>query len=269
MKKDITIVIPWSNRPELEKTLRANTEYLKLSNFSYEIVVVNCGGDTPTLSTILSEYDATQVSSIHVDNERFNKSLALNKGINTCKSIHFMCLDADVILQSVDFIAVFAEIKKGHFVTIKEVNELDQVISPIAQLGFEVNGVTSFTYKIELEKNDGEKIEIALNKNDLINNKRSAPGIIIVSTEDMVQIKGYNSELEGWGWEDIDLIARLQFSGKKRIEMGSVLHLSHDNDTRHLDPEASNKSENENFNFQKCLINYQLALFDGTLIKDS
>lgn len=268
MKKDITFVIPWSNRPELETTLKSNIDYLNSAIISYDILVVNCGGNTHMLESILAKFDSKIVKSVVLNETGFNKSLALNKGITVSKSNYFMCLDADIILLSIDFKEIFAKIEEGYFVTIQDVNEQDQVISPISELDFEVNGVTSFKYKIELEKKDGSKIEIDLNKNDLINNRRSAPGILITRMEDIVCVNGYNSELEGWGWEDIDLIVRLQFAGLKRLEMGSVLHLTHNDNMRYIDSELNNKSENENFNFQRCMINYQLGIFEGTLMKD-
>ena len=76
-----------------------------------------------------------------------------------------------------------------------------------------------------------------------------------------------SSALEGWGWEDNDLIARLQFGlNLQRVQIGEVTHLTHGDAERSLG--GLSKEQTEHANWLKCMANYAIGNFGGTYLKD-
>ena len=78
----------------------------------------------------------------------------------------------------------------------------------------------------------------------------------MVKRSALVRINGMNSNLVGWGFEDIDLLIRLGLLAKlaaKRI--GSAYHLAHDDSIRTFS--GSSLEESENRNSEICMANYR------------
>src|ERR1051325_7417562 len=114
---DVSVVIPWSNRPELEITLAKNSA--AFSAVHSEVLVVNCGGDKQMLERILSSSPFGGVRWIDIPHNTFNKCLALNMGACSSRADRLFFLDADVILAP-DFLASAIDCAKdGSFVTIE------------------------------------------------------------------------------------------------------------------------------------------------------
>jgi glycosyltransferase involved in cell wall biosynthesis len=262
---DLSIVIPWLDRFELSKTLPLNLTYLDEQEVRFELIIVNVNGNLEKLKEIVKKSNHSAVKMATISLESFSKSQALNHGIQLAEGKYFMCLDTDVMIKNLDLQSVFSQINKGCFVTIKTVEETNKSPNPVEKLPFDVGGITAISYKIDLEREGQESISVVLNRQNLKKGDRSGPGIIIVSMADLKEAGGYNGELIGWGWEDIDLIVRLEVLGKKRRQQGTVMHITHGEDMRNLTNGVGSKSENEVLNMQKCLINYQLGLFKGTL----
>jgi hypothetical protein len=83
---------------------------------------------------------------------------------------------------------------------------------------------------------------------------------------DFLRVGGMNSELKGWGWEDLDLAIRLQLHLKRKHKQAwKAIHLTHSNASRNV---LSNKYADEYQNANICLANYQMGDFSGTYIKD-
>ena len=92
----------------------------------------------------------------------------------------------------------------------------------------------------------------------------------------MLYVRGHRADYDGWrdeagcagwGWEDLDLVARLQIElGLRRSPTGSVVHLSHGDEVRALGGADRAASERANFSF--CLANYNLGHFLGTYTDD-
>jgi hypothetical protein len=76
-----------------------------------------------------------------------------------------------------------------------------------------------------------------------------------------------NSALTGWGWDDLDLVARLQMAlGRQRRQVGQVTHLSHGDDARAL--AGLRRGESESRNFLACLAGYGIGDLQGTYEED-
>jgi hypothetical protein len=82
-----------------------------------------------------------------------------------------------------------------------------------------------------------------------------------------LEVQGLNSRLEGWGWEDHDLIIRLiAGAGLQRNCCGEVLHLPHRNTSDA--PREAERFQNLRRNMAACQRDYQARRFLGTLRED-
>jgi len=81
-----------------------------------------------------------------------------------------------------------------------------------------------------------------------------------------LEIGGFNSELQTWGWEDDDVLVRLQYVlNLRRVQKGEALHLTHGDDRRAL---GGTRSQSDQLNFIRCCRNYNKGLFLGTYHAD-
>ena len=89
---------------------------------------------------------------------------------------------------------------------------------------------------------------------------RTGSGLIVVDREHFIEVQGFNSQLEGWGFEDYDLQIRLQLLlGLKRKTFGEAIHLSH---------RSAFRRETNSRNEAACFSNYKQGLFHGTYADD-
>ena len=93
-----TALIPWCGRAEIRETLHHNAPILEA--MACVPIVVNCGGDSHDLEHILRGSGLREVTQIDVPAPRFNKSLALNIGIDAAPPGIVLVLDADVLLTA-------------------------------------------------------------------------------------------------------------------------------------------------------------------------
>jgi hypothetical protein len=82
-----------------------------------------------------------------------------------------------------------------------------------------------------------------------------------------ISVGGMNSLLTGWGWEDNDLLIRLQYlSGRPAKQLGSATHMSHTDDSRLI--RRGSKAASERANFQMALASYMCGHWQGTMKDD-
>jgi hypothetical protein len=255
----LSVVIPWHNRFELERTLAENGRILAAHNL--EILVVNCGGETSWLSLRLKGLSLPRLCRIEVPTGHFNKSLALNLGTFVSHAPNLFFLDADIILKE-DFIAKAIDtLSCSCFVTV------DRVYESMTQASREPQFLKTLVYTIELADRRGRLVRLETNRLHLDDRSRGAPGLILLRKQDFLDVGGMNADLERWGWEDLDLLARLQLSlGLERRSMGSVVHLSHGDDVRNLG--TMTRAISEAHNFSQCLASYCIGYFQGTYLED-
>src|SRR5438093_1509564 len=75
----ISILIPWSNREELETTLSSNRPWLPKE--LVEVIVLNCGGNSVHLHDLIARTNVAGIRQIDISATQFNKSLAINIGM--------------------------------------------------------------------------------------------------------------------------------------------------------------------------------------------
>ena len=262
----LDILIPWKNRKELQQCLDWNSDFFATKAVEPNFIVINCGGDQQqALEMVNNANTRFSIHLIHLAYGGFNKALALNVGLLQSKAEHVMVLDTDVLLQALDMAQLKAAISGNAFVTIERILEE----KPMPEDFPEADALLEIGNYIEFKSANGNTAMVEMNRQGLVDKSRSGPGMIIASRKALMEIEGYNSELEGWGWEDLDLITRLQLeAGRQRVPMGEALHMTHNDDVRYIRPEFSAKGQNEQHNFQVCIINYRLGILTGSLEED-
>jgi len=251
-----TVVVPWRNRPEIEQTLAANLAFFGVD---VAVLVVNYGGDERMLAPIVDRLADPRLRTLSLQAESFNKSIALNAGIEAAETDSVFTLDADVILVEFDFSQATAAVAQGHWVTLGRVAESTPD-------GIDPGQIAQLAYSMEIVLADGRRTRVETSRRFFEGDARSCPGIVYARRDDLLAIDGYHSELIGWGWEDIDLQVRLGFLGLNRVELGYGQHLTHGNEIRHV--VGSSAADDNRRNQKRCMMRYDAGNFHGTLRQD-
>lgn len=252
-KPALSILIPWYERDELRLTLAANAPVFQAHDA--EILVVNCGGNGERLRGLIIASGVTRVRQLDIAVPRFNKSLALNVGLSYARAEDIFVLDADVVLLNP--IPVETQ-DNGSFVTIERVYESEPLETK--------QPLTRTDAILELTFRNGSKVRHQLARQDQLGNVRAGIGLLLARKRDLLDIHGYNSDLQTWGWEDDDVLVRLQYVlGRQRVQSGAALHLTHGDHRRTL---SRSRSESGQQNFIKCCRNYNRGLFLGSYRSD-
>jgi len=262
----LSVLVPWYERDELRLTLAANAPFLRSQRA--EVLVLNCGGDSRRLRGLIAASEAAGVRQLDISAPRFNKSRALNIGISEAKSDHVLTLDADIVLLDDSLAAARASLGEQSFVTIEWVHESRPPASagnPITLAGG-LGARLVNTAILEFTFPDGNTIHYQASRRNAFGNMRAGPGILLARKQDLLKVQGYNSNLETWGWEDDDILIRLQHVlALGRVQTGAALHLTHGDERRTLHGPGSRSDQ---LNFLKCCRNYNNGQFLGTYDSD-
>ena len=251
----LSVVIPWSNRSELRRSLTENAFHLRKRGI--EVVLVNGGGSLPEVESIARDAGWSGIRVVHVPAATFNKPICLNLGAAFARAKTIFLLDADVVLTGGFLQKACNTVQNGAcFVSIAKVIESEPDKVPhrwnrdaaIRQR----SSTTRFTTA------NGRKATIV--HTVTCDGTRTGPGLIVVARKHFVAVGGFNSNLTGWGFEDYDFQIRLQLLlGLKRRTFGRAVHLSH---------ESVDGRETDWRNQQTCLENYGRGMFTGTYRAD-
>jgi predicted glycosyltransferase involved in capsule biosynthesis len=257
----ITIVVPWRDRAEFSQTAAPLARIAR--RVGGELLVVNLGGCIDTLNKFLSEVPDAKIH--HVQHRSlFNKCLAQNFGVKlSSHDILFFC-DCDVIVSENDLLSLYEQVKKtpNTFGTIAQVKET------VANTRKGTH-VVKFGYHLLIGTADGRTLAITDHEEDLSTGTRCAPGLLLLRKDDFLAVNGYNSDLNGWGWEDQDMISRLILGrGLQRLSQGQALHVSHSDGVRAQAYSDHNIWDSRDRNFRAALRNYDVGNFLGTYSKD-
>jgi N-terminal domain of galactosyltransferase len=257
-KPALSILIPWFERDELQLTLAANA--LVFRTYDAEILILNCGGNSERLRGLIAESEVAGVRQLDISVPGFNKSLALNGGLAHARAGAIFILDADVVLLGP--LPVDA-LEDDSFVTIESVYESAAYDAKSAlddkAMASEEGPVLEFRFR------DGVKVRHQLGLRDALGNIRAGTGLLLSHKADLLHIGGYNSDLDSWGWEDDDVLVRLQYAQRRRVQSGAALHLTHGDNRRFL---HGSRGQSNQRNFIKCCRNYNKGLFQGSYHSD-
>jgi hypothetical protein len=253
-----SVSIAWRNRPELARTLEANAELFE--RHCDEVTIVNCGGDPDEMSRLARACRVAGLRQVHVPDTPFNKSLANNVGAIYSSRPFVFFLDTDIILESDVFAAALRILERGDAVvkvrTVHEsqpmVRETLKTIKEIATTARIVFTNGRAVYTRTFIGGDGS---------------RCGPGLLLLKREHLMAVGGFNSSLEGWGFDDIDLQFRLQLAlGLKLRAVGRVLHLSHGDERRNV--VTGSLKNDQRRNMVICADNYSRHDYMGTCERD-
>jgi N-terminal domain of galactosyltransferase len=260
-KPALSILIPWCERDELRLTLAANAPAFR--GHDAEVLIINCGGSGQRLRDIISASEVTCVRQLDLSIPRFNRSLALNVGLSRARSDTIFVSDADVVLLSDLPVEAMDE---RSFVTIEWVYESEAIEMKEPADRSDSAVTLANTPTLELNFRDGSRVRHQLSGRDRFGNRRAVAGLLLAKKRDLLNIQGYNSDLETWGWEDNDVIVRLQYVlGLQRVLSGTALHLTHGDIRRAL---SGSRSQSNRRNLISCCRNYNNGLFLGSYHAD-
>ena len=265
----LSVLIPWCNRREIRTTLAHNVPILH--RFGAEILIMNCGGDAEQLKILLFDSGFAGLPDIWITDllhPHFNRSYALNIGVHLSKSSRVFVLDADILLNTEIVRDALEILERSAFVTVENVFESqprDNLFGGDSSKQEPLSVVKRNFVDISLA--DGTSIRICTFRRNEVDGSRAGPGLIFLRKKDLIQVEGYNGDLQYWGWEDNDLQVRLKrVLNLEHFEVGNVLHLSHGDGDRALfgkSPESTNRS-----NLGVCCERYAQGNFRGTYSRD-
>lgn len=242
-----SFIITAHNKPELEQALRKN-QHLWQSGDNQLILV--CGNDHKKYNSLLEELGAIDFKVIELIADTFNKSKAINIGVQFAAFEVLFLLDADIILREFPFEENFDP--ASQFQTVKKIVETSGTTLPQDGYISEIRNSKTFV------TTDGKELEVPISVAFPLEGARSGIGLCRVKKEHFLKINGMNGGLENWGWEDCDLFVRLQYLGLVHVAAGQAHHISHE----------VRQSNSDMMNFRKCLSNYFNKRFYGTYSED-
>lgn len=257
-----SVIIPWKDRPEIKHTLRANAELF--ARHEAEVIIANCGGNPAELAALIEAHQRSCSGSatrqVACAAPAFNRSLANNLGASVSVGSWLLFLDADYVLRS----DIFAEARpfleaRRSFVNIRRVLESEPRPNP--KLSFLKEEVNSR----ELICLDGRRAVLhAVSGGD---GSAWGPGQLLINRDHFIAVGGYNSALTGWGFEDTDVLFRLQFELRlSPVIAGEAMHLSHGDRTRAL--KNGSRFDDSRANLEICLENYKTGHHLGSYWDD-
>ena len=256
----LSVISPWYNRPEIKVSLRENRRALDRPEI--EVVVVNCGGDGLQLGEAFAGLGLGNLRCVEIECEGFNKSLALNLGVLAARAERLFFLDTDIVLGEEFIPSALAALAENCFVTVDRVHE-----SQPRGDGDEENYLEEFAHVVQFVAKGGRRAQVETNRVRFDDRSRSGPGLVVLARRHFLEADGMNSDLEGWGWEDLDLLLRLQFLlGLEHRRAGAVTHLTHDDASRSFGGQS--QAAREQMNFASCFKNYRAGYFYGTYSDD-
>jgi predicted glycosyltransferase involved in capsule biosynthesis len=254
-----SVIIPWCNRQELSETLEKNLPIFEKNEA--EVIISNIGGDPSMLQDILQSFPYPVKTIFRPDITSFNKCLALNMGVSAATGTYLFLLDTDIILEEDLLPAAAALLENNCFLTIRKVYESQK--NATAARSF----ISELAYFIEVTDINSNKALIETSRHYINEKSRSAPGLVMMRKEHFMKVNGMNTDLSGWGWEDNDLLCRLQLKLSLKWEkISSAIHLTHTDQQRMINNNSRKASEAANY--AKCLDNYSQGNYAGTYKED-
>ncbi len=263
MPATTTVIIPWRNRPELVHTLAQNANIFRAHNMG--VLIVNCGGNDALLNQAIQKNDMP-LTVVDLPADLFNRSLAINVGILHSTSDYLFVLDADVVLDADGVEACRSCLEKGHVVTLERLREsVGQEPSSIP-CSERLRDVV-LTHRMEVRWSDGTSSDVESYR-EYLDGSHGGQGQLFVCRRHLVEIDGYNSHLLYWGFEDVDVLIRLQRSlGLRHGSAGEATHLSHGDEVRELG--GTKRWESNRRNAALACANYDRGILSGTLTEDA
>jgi len=255
----ISIIITHYNRlPHLQKMLKHNSSVF--NELRVEVVIVDFPDNSSGLDGVLKEYSYLDIKLVNISG-RFNKSRGINIGVDQCFFEKIFLLDVDILINRSDLDEVINNVCFKKIIMIQKVEEIERQAvkkSPI------LDNRTSF---IQFSTIDNRLISVKKSHYNYDEGYSQGTGLIALMKEEFIKIGGMDSEIVSWGWEDVDILIRHIFKFDSEIvELGSVKHLTHENNLRNIIRQEKQQSELNNS--ITCIQKYEEGIFKGSFEKD-
>lgn len=234
---DIAYIIPIRvDTEDRIKNLNSLISLLSITTTRPYFIIINddSSPDKEHLKKIKWKY--TDFCDIYfLENKKpFNRSLCFNKGFeimerNNIKRDCIVCGDTDVFIKPEFIFEGYRNIKQNNIKCVFPNNGffIDVKGSP------KENFLSNLDFKIlEKELPDFSELKMLYNKNNITvmhNNYKS--GCVMFSTSSYKNINGYNPNFWGWGYEDDELVLRMEKLNIKYLRNNNNLaiawHMSH------------------------------------------
>lgn len=260
VKVSLSVVISWRDRKELGRCVESLSRML--NGRDAEIIVVNLGGTRELLNVQIAGFENIKI--VEKESEWFNKPLANNIGAHAARGDYLFFCDCDILFENAEFLELYDMVCASNktFGTLAGVRETD----PNSRGG---RNVACFGYELNIRIANGASVRIVDNEEDIQDGTRQAPGLLLVKRNDFDAVGGYNSALDGWGWEDQDMICRLILHTRlERVNYGKVFHISHSDEARLQAFPMKDRWESRDRMFRRALNNYDEGRFTGTYAMD-
>jgi glycosyltransferase involved in cell wall biosynthesis len=181
----------------------------------------------------------------------FQKARLLNLGIRVASAPRILVTDADIIWTQETISELAERGRRADFVHVARVVESDAVTAVANR-------------RLRCDVSAHGRIRIMIERRTV----RPGYGLVFASRDALLHVGGYSEDFVGWGWEDVDLLARSHALGHKIDSAGSVLHLTHGDDVRDLH-QGQSRVESRNANIMRSLERYRNGEWFGALRRDS
>lgn len=265
MLERIAIIIPvWGNRPEFKTSFPSNI--VAFSSVGSEVIICTDESSAAELvelviSTTSQKCIPDGFVKIAIGKVPTTKSKLLNlSGLATQAHIFLFC-DCDIVLPEEvlrEMVNVTTEGNIAHLGKVVPYHRLADV-NPSNNVESFISSVRDL---VEFSTVDGKTVVVE--KSVIFPNEgaRSGPGIVCVNRTMFENAGGYNEDLSGYGWEDIDLLVRLCLTSDARaVPVGIAYEIASVRSRPELDKQLMNEARN----YQKCLANYCIGVLSGSI----
>lgn len=169
----------------------------------------------------------------------FSKAKLLNYGLVQSNAKLVLVSDADIVWNSGTLDSMIAHVLvQGGFCHVRDVRESNSDYCGSSRMRLRpvvtvIEGTISLSIIRDYPTDE---------------NTRPGPGLLLGLRTSWIDVGGFNEDLNGWGWEDQDFLIRAEIIGYSVAQAGTVVHLSHDDNTRNIFHANKSKTETRDAN---------------------
>jgi len=229
-----SLVITTFNRPDALKCVLKSVANQSIT--PAEIVVADDGSSKETKDLICNCREKYKLNIIHSwqENKGVRISRSRNKAISLCSSEYIVLIDGDMVLDSFFLKDHIESAEKNFFIQGSRV-----LLSESLTNNF-INSEIKLSFFSKGLSNRKNSIRSKLLSNLFSRKSKKMIGIKACNfsffKEDFYKVNGFDNNIEGWGKEDSELVARFFNYGieRKNLKFKAVqFHLWHKENSRH------------------------------------
>lgn len=198
----LSLIIPYRNR-DIARVTNCLNSLAEQTYTNFEVVLVDNGSDVAIaqqIKALASNYTFCNYIYLNTKGLIWNKSYAINVGVNAAKDATIMIVDVDLLFAP-DF------------------------LQKIATLHFDNSYYNYKCLYLPQNYNNNEHNWASYNSSQLPNSGLST-GLVVAAKKDFVALNGYDEYYQGWGLEDDDFCNRLTAYGLTQTYLNHQHYIS-------------------------------------------